>query len=76
MVSEAWDRAVEAYLAEFGHLDDIAVDVYHGKRGSFVKAMATAWSKADPSNKLIIRPAWKAIIAKYDLEEDPTGCLP
>ncbi|MBA7576104.1 hypothetical protein ES708_17941 [subsurface metagenome] len=37
-------------------------------RGSFLKAMAHAWLKADFSNKRILQPAWATIVTKYGLE--------
>lgn len=51
-------------------LNYIVVEVYHSKHGSFLKAIADAWLKADVPNKGILRPAWVAIIKKYNLEEE------
>lgn len=70
---EAFDTAWTAHRAKVERLNRIAVDVYHGNRESFIKAMAEAWERADPTNKRIILPAWEAIVVKYGLEEDPTG---
>ena len=67
---EAYTRAEEMYQADVAHLNEIAINVHHGDRGSFLKAIADAWLKADPSNKRILMPAWAAIVTKYDLEED------
>ena len=66
-------RAQAAWLAEFGRLDEIAVDVYHGQRGGFIRKYADAWGHADAFNKRLMRPAWEAFIRKYNLEEDPSG---
>lgn len=70
MVFEAYDKAEVTYRAEIRRLEEIALEVYHGDRGSFVKAMADAWLKADLSNKRILQPVWRAIVTKYGLEED------
>ena len=61
------------YAAEFFRLDEIAVDVYHGRRGGFLIKYADAWLHADAWNKRLMRPVWEAFIRKYGLEEDPTG---
>lgn len=70
---EAYVKAENKYRNEVARLDEIAIEVYHGKRGSFVKALADVWCRADPSNKRIVKPAWEAIVVKYDLAEDPSG---
>lgn len=72
-VQEALDRARTSWIAEFGRLDEIAVDVYHGKRGGFLKKFADAWLHAEACNKRLIKPMWAALIRKYGLEEDPKG---
>lgn len=61
------------YIAGLLRLDGIAVDVYHGRRGNFLKKYADAWLAADPSNKKKMRPAWIEFIVKYNLEADPKG---
>ena len=50
-----------------------AVDVYHGKRGGFLRKFADAWTHADMGNKYLMKPVWQALIRKYNLEEDPDG---
>ena len=65
---ETYEAAEEAYQAAVARLHDIAVDVESSDRGSFLKAMATAWLRADPPNQRILWPAWEAIITKYGLE--------
>jgi len=67
---EAYDMPEKEYQAEVNYLSLIAVNVYHSDHGSFLKAMADAWCKADPSNKRIIRQAWAAIVTKYGLEAE------
>lgn len=51
-------------------LNEIAVNVVKSSRGSFLKAFADAWLKADPENKDILRPAWIVIIDKYQLDQE------
>lgn len=65
---EAFDASLEVYRVTVARLNDIAVDVSRSDRGSFVKAMATAWLRADPSNQRILWEAWETIITKYGLE--------
>ena len=60
-------------MAEVDRLSCIAMDVYRGNRGSFLKAIADAWCKADPNNKRILRPAWTRIVEKYGLDKNGTG---
>lgn len=60
-------------LFSLDRLDEIALNVFHGKRGSFLKAFADTWLRADNSNKLILRSVWKELIHKYDLKDDPAG---
>jgi len=67
---EAYDRVEAKYRADVERLNRIAVDVYHSNRGSFLKAMADAWCKADPANQRILQPAWEAIVVKYGLEAE------
>jgi len=70
---DALARARTSWTHEFGRLDVIAVDVYHGKRGGFLRKYADAWIHADAFNKRLMQPAWEALIKKYGLEEDPHG---
>lgn len=48
-------------------LSEIAINVYNSKHGSFLRAMADAYLKADISNKAILRSVWVEIINKHDL---------
>jgi len=72
-VQEALERAQASWLAELGRLDEIAVDVFSGKRCEFIRTYSDAWLHADAYNKRLMRPTWLALIRKYDLEEDPEG---
>lgn len=63
-------QARASYVAEFLRLDDIAVDVYHGRRGGFIRKYADAWLHADAYNKRLMKPAWESFIRKYGLEEE------
>jgi len=72
-VEEALRQARVSFLEEFERLCAIAVDVFNGRRGSFLKKYADAFLHADPYNKRLMRPVWEAFIRKYNLEEDPTG---
>jgi len=72
-VAKVLRRARASWIAEFGRLDEIAVDVYHGRRGGFIRTYADAWLHADAYNKRLMRSAWEAFIRKYGLEEDPEG---
>lgn len=65
---EAYDDAEEVYRVAVTRLHDIAIDVGNSDRGSFLKAMALAWLRADPANQRILWEAWEAIITKYGLE--------
>lgn len=46
-------------------LRSIAVRVYHGDHGGFLRTFADAYLLADKENKKILRPAWMQIIDKY-----------
>jgi len=72
-IQESLARAQASWLSEFGRLDELAVDVFYGRRGGFLIKYADAWLHADAWNKRLMRPVWEAFIRKYDLEEDPTG---
>ena len=72
-IQASFDRAQAAWIEEFGRLDEIALDVFHGKRGGFIRKYADAWSHADAWNKRLMRPAWVEFIVKYNLEVDPEG---
>lgn len=58
---------------EFLALDEIALGVFHGQRGHFVKKYCDAWLAADVWNKRLMRPVFERLIEKYGLEADPTG---
>jgi len=61
----------ELYRLRWGRLDDIALHVFHGRRGGFLKVFADAWLTADAANKAILEPAWDSLIDKYNLEKEP-----
>jgi len=53
---------------EISNLDEIAVnELKHGRHGSFLEHFLLAWQYADPSNKRILKPAFKHLINKYSL---------
>lgn len=70
---EAYHSAQKIYLDDLQRMNEIAVNVYNSKRGSFLKAMADTWLRADPFNKRILRQAWQAFIVKYSLDEEAEG---
>lgn len=72
-IQEALDRAQATWIEEFGCLDEIAVDVFHGRRGGFIRKYADTWLHADAWNKRLMKPVFQALIRKYDLEADPKG---
>jgi len=67
---ELFLTAEEKYQAEIIRLTEVAEEVYKSDRGSFLKAQADAWCKADWSDKRILKSAWTSIIVKYSLEEE------
>ncbi len=48
-------------------LHTLALRVYNGDYGSFLKTFADAYLLADMRNRKILRPAWKKFIEKYEL---------
>jgi hypothetical protein len=48
----------------------IAIEVANSNHGGFLKYMANAWLKAEPSNRAILEKAWAALIDKYDLDKE------
>lgn len=48
-------------------LHTVALRVYDGDYGSFLKAFADAYLIADMGNRKILHPAWRQLIEKYDL---------
>ena len=48
-------------------LHTVALRVYNGDYGSFLKAFADAYLLADKKNRKILHPAWKELIDKYEL---------
>ena len=70
---KAYDLAEEKYTAKVWHLSRIAVEVVNSDRSDFLRTLADAWLKADKSNKRILKPAWAAIVTKYDLAEEAEG---
>ena len=54
-------------------LHTVALRVYNGDFGSFLKAFADAYILADKKNRKILHPAWKKLIEKYDLLKKVEG---
>lgn len=48
-------------------LHTIALRVYNGDYGSFLKTFADAYLLADSENQKILHPAWEKFIEKHDL---------
>ena len=65
-----FDKAEKKYQAELELLNKIAVEIHHSDHSHFLRTLAEAWFLADPSNKRILKPAWEAIVTKYDLAEE------
>lgn len=51
-------------------LDIIAVEVSNSHHGDFLKTFAKAWQLAQGSNKILLKPAWIALIDKYELQDE------
>ena len=49
-------------------LRGIALRVYHGDHGGFMRTFADSYLLADSENEKILRPAWMQLIDKYLLE--------
>ena len=60
----------ETTLFNLDRLSEIAINVYNSKHGSFLRAMADAYLKADISNKALLCPVWVEFINRYDLASD------
>ncbi len=56
-------------------LHTLALRVYNGDYGSFLKTFTDAYLLADKKNRKILRPAWKKLIEKYDLLKKVGGGL-
>ena len=63
-------RINKVYHHRLERLDEIAVQVFHSSRGSFLKSMADTWCRADIYNKRILWSAWVQLIEKYSLDEE------
>ena len=70
---ELIDNAELLWIEEFGRLDSVALDVFHGRSSGFLTKYAAAWLHADAWNKRLMRPVWESFIRKYNLHEDPEG---
>ena len=46
-------------------LRGIALRVYHGDHGGFMRTFADAYLLADSENEQVLRPAWMQLIDKY-----------
>jgi len=53
----------------------VALRVYNGDYGSFLKTFADAYLHADSENREILHPAWRQLIEKYDLLKKIGGGL-
>ena len=51
-------------------LQIIAVEVSNSNHGDFLKNIATAWQRAEPENKRILRPTWLVLIEKYRFDTE------
>jgi len=51
-------------------LHRIAVEVHRSKHGSFLKAFAAAYMRADQQNKALLRPTWLNLIEEYELDKE------
>ena len=70
---EAYAPIEDKYQTDVERLSEIAIHVIHSNHGSFLKVMADAWLRADYANKRILKPAWAAIVTKYDLDKEAEG---
>ena len=70
---EAIDRSRAYWIQEFGRLDEIAIEVFNGRRGGFLIKYVDAWLHGDVYNRRLMKPVFCALILKYNLEEDPKG---
>uniref|UniRef100_A0A6M3LTZ3 Uncharacterized protein n=1 Tax=viral metagenome TaxID=1070528 RepID=A0A6M3LTZ3_9ZZZZ len=57
-------------LKEKEDLHRIAVEVHRSKHGSFLKAFAAAYMRADQQNKARLRPTWLNLIEEYELDKE------
>ena len=48
----------------------IAVHVVNSQHGDFLRTFADAYLRADQENEKILRPAWLALVDKYDLDPE------
>ena len=48
----------------------IAIETANSNHGDFLKNMANAWLRAEPSNRIILENAWRDLINKYDLAKE------
>ena len=51
-------------------LRGIAIRVYHGDHGAFLRTFADSYLLADSENEQVLRPAWMQLIDKYLLEDN------
>ncbi|MCK4698462.1 MAG: hypothetical protein KAT53_09210 [Dehalococcoidia bacterium] len=56
-------------------LHTVALRVYNGDYGLFLKTFADAYLHADSENEKILYPAWRQLIEKYDLLRKVDGGL-
>jgi len=70
MGSKVSDVHAQVYPTEVDHLSNIALQVYHGNYGSYLKVFADLWLRADKDNKVMLRSTWEDTIRKYDLDKE------
>ena len=50
-------------------LRGIALNVYHGKHGAFLRTFADAYILSDKEDREILKPVWKQLVDKYLLKK-------
>ncbi len=70
---EASDVHAQVPPTEVDHLSNIALKVYHGNHGSYLKVFADLWLRADKENKVMLRSVWEETIKKYGLDKEAEG---
>ena len=61
-------------IVDLEKLNAVALKILKSRHGSFLKAFADAWLKADSYNKGILKTAWLTLIEKYDLHTSEMEC--
>ena len=69
-MADCADLSQDSFTTRHGVLDDIAVEVSkNSSQSPFLRKFAEAWLAADAENKMILKTAWLALIAKFGLEK-------